>query len=179
MILASKPREINQLLSKFRTTTLKVVCFALLATFLSGCSWSTNFVIANKMNNVLEVTYQFRKMSVESGTCFQENHGFRRVPSVKPISDLRKYEVEWQELKQGEYKCEPKELKIKFLLQPNMAVNIGSESNYTGYRSGSEYIALGIESLTLRGSGSIIYEGSQVARGFRKIEDVLYVLEYE
>jgi hypothetical protein len=180
MILARELRETNELASKLRAPALRAACFILLVNLLSGCSWITGFFIANQTSNVLEITYQFRKMRNETGSCFDEH--FRPIPSIVPIADLRKQGTEWRKLNQNEYSCDINELRVRFLLEPNMAVGVGYEVNYLGHgidHSGINY-HLGIESLMLRGdSGSIVYEGPQVIRGFRKVDRTRYILEYE
>lgn len=179
MILARKLREINESASRLRASALRCACFILLTNLLSGCSWITVFVITNQTDKVLEITYQFRKMSNETGSCFDEY--FRPAPRLIPISDLRKQGTEWRDLNQNESSCDVKALRVRFPLKPSMAVSIGSAVNYLGHGDNLAYSQhLGIESLMLRGgSGSVMYEGVQVIRGFRKVDETLYVLEYE
>ena len=172
-------RGVGELESKFRVSVLRFASFILLAHLLSGCSWITNFVITNKTTSVLKVTYQFSRMRTETGSCFDEN--WRRVPRVIPISGLRERGAKWRKLNPTEYSCDVKELTVKFQLEPNMAVSVGGEVNYLDLREGlADTRHLGIESLALRGeSGSITYEGVQVIRGFRRVDQDLYILEYE
>ncbi|MBW4695902.1 MAG: hypothetical protein KME27_29665 [Lyngbya sp. HA4199-MV5] len=178
MFLAEKLREISNFVSKLRVPVLRMASFMFLAYLLFGCSWVTSFVIANQTNSVLDVTYQFRGMATETGSCFDEN--WRTVPDVFPISDLRKQTPKVQQLSRSEYSCNVKELRVKFPLKPKMAVKVGTEVNYLGHEDSIAYSGhLGIESLKLSGSSdSITYEGLQVIRGFREVDQTLYVLEY-
>jgi hypothetical protein len=161
----------NKMLSKLPVPAVKIIPFVFLANLLSGCSYETEFVITNKTNNVLKVAYQFRKESTKSGNCFDDYS--KPVPSIKSISEMWKQELKWRKLDKNQYRCDDKELRVEFLLQPNMAVNIDSMRNF-------RVQDINIQSLTLQGNGgSIIYQGDRVIRGFRKVKDTLHVLEYE
>ncbi len=176
MVLAGKLREMGDLASNLRVPVLRATIFVLLAYLLSGCSWVTSFVITNKTSSVLEVNYQFGRMRTGTSGCFDD---WRPVPSVGPISDLQNQRAEWRQLNRDEYSCDVKKLRVRFPLKPNMAVSVGAEVNYFEHSLGYSN-HLGIDSLRLSGnSGSIAYEGLQVIRGFRKVDQTLYVLGYE
>jgi uncharacterized protein YceK len=176
--IARKLQEMENLARKLRILFLRIASFIFIAFLLSGCSSITSFFIVNQSNSALEVSYQFSKVAILPDKCFDEN--LRPIPIVIPISALRKQDGQGQKLSQSEYSCNLKDLSVKFLVKPKMAVSIGTEVNYYVGNSFAYSHHLGIDSLKLSdNSGSITYEGSQVIKGFKKTDSTLYLVEYE
>jgi hypothetical protein len=144
-------------------------------------------VIVNKSDRMLDVIYQFRRINTATVRCVGNFAGdipvdyAGDVPIVIPIADLQKQPSQRQQIDQNDLDCDVKELRVKFPLKPKMAVVIAREGNYYVNKDSYDYKRhLGINYLKLNGdSGSIFYEGIQVIRGFKEVNQDLYVLEYE
>jgi hypothetical protein len=123
-------------------------------------------VVALK-NSLLESRDKREKIAHDS------NERSRAVPSIKPVAEMRRKGISWQELKSNEYSCDVKNLEVKFSLQPNMAVNLENMSNF-------DSADVEIQSLRLKGvSGRVAYDGDQVFKGFRKIDETFHLIEYK
>ena len=137
---------------------------------VSGCSWITTFVVANKSDSPVTVEYRLSSAGTNMPACPDDN--FVPRPRVIPIANVANIDESTTVI---EYSCNPAQRAVKLTLSPRHAVSIFRSGTYTGHSSAGEaVVALSITGAT----GSVSYAGDQLTKDFKKNSDTLYVLSY-
>lgn len=139
---------------------------------LSSCSWITDFVIANRSDAELSVSYLVNGKSCPDGN-------FIIVPARKEIADLEKDGVKWQRLTSKEYTCDESAFVVATTLPSGTALLVARIATYTGNISSYGNNAFNVLRLELKGSeGEVSLKGMQVLKAFKFESKTLYVLHY-
>lgn len=135
--------------------SILLVFAAIVASVLSACSNSVNFVLINESDSVLEVEYTFVN--------------YYSTPSKMSLTEWNKWfgEKQWREVPQSEYQFDVETRKLKTKIVPNEAVKILSAhdsmyfvENYDGFQ---------IAGIKITGKkGTVIYEGNQLFKQFQE-----------
>jgi hypothetical protein len=142
-----------------------LVSLAFIST-LTGCSYSTDFVVLNKSNDAITVTYSFI-----SDRAIQEDK-IRK----KPIKEVENRESDWLHPPQDQYTLDLKSNSVTVELAPQEALLLDQMGNYD--EDDAKYFR--IASVTIKGSnGSEAYEGKLVLKQFERESMLLYTKTYE
>ncbi len=132
----------------------------------AGCSYSTEFVVLNKSNAAITVTYSFIP-----DRAIQEDK-IRK----KPIKEVENREIDWQHPPKDQYTLDLKSNSVTVELAPQEALLLDQMGNYD--EDMAEYFR--ITSVTIKGSnGSEAYEGRLVLKQFERESMLLYSKTYE
>ncbi len=149
--------------------------------FMSGCSWITQFVVANKSASTVYVEYEVAGEGTKAPGC-PDNYFFPK-PKVTKIEQVG--DAKWNDLPDAVYNCDSNTRKVKIELQPGNAVFTFKISGYSGFVSEEKlkeykYFEYPIKSLSITSKqGKLQYEGTQVTKGFEKKNIALYILNFE
>ncbi|MEO0537341.1 MAG: hypothetical protein AAF215_26230 [Cyanobacteria bacterium P01_A01_bin.123] len=173
----------------------RTICLIVSLSIFSGCSWVSSFYIINNSDNDIMISYRVSRYisskptdNIDFSDCFETSA--RSAPyiteNVRKASELRSASSDRRQLNSNEYFCDVEERVVNFKVAPQTAVEIHWEVNYLGHEKESELAMesgrvhrLRLEPLRLEGSqGSIVYEGDQAIKAFKKESNTKYVLEY-
>jgi len=134
----------------------------------SSCSWVTRFVIVNKSSDVLEIRYTLVPLS-----------GVKKLQKTT-LDDKGKLKNDaWLEVSPEQYEYDRETEAVTLRLAPNEALEITSETTYTGHHS-TDNNFFKIKTLNLSGTrGTARYEGRQALTQFREESESLYTIIYE
>ena len=142
----------------------------LMATCLlcSSCSWVTRFVIVNKSSDILEIRYILVPLS-----------GVEKLQKTT-LDDKGKLKTDaWLVVAPEQYEYDRETETVTLRLAPNEALEIASETTYTGHHS-TDNNFFKIKTLNLSGTrGAARYEGRQALTQFREESESLYTIIYE
>ncbi len=166
---------------KSTTSKFAIIVFMLVTT-VPGCSWMTEFIIANKTAFPIVVEYTLSGDSSRQAKLADIIKP--KIAKIEVIGDVR-----LDTLPDAEISYDPNTKVIRFEIEPGKAAYLFSELNYGGFQSEEElrkyHTPFGcpiypVGSFTIVGKyGKAQYTGAQVTRDFVKISRGVYVLSYE
>lgn len=160
--------------------------FLLFLTVLSGCSSFTRFMIVNRTNASLMVSYGppvgfFDLNGEKFENCFEDDIGSAYFPEVIESSRIEAHYSEWRKLTSDEYSCDFESRTISFELRSGQAVQIATVFDHLEFRE-FDSEEFGIRTLELEGiKGNVAFEAEQIPEAFDKknIFGTISYLEYD
>jgi hypothetical protein len=138
-----------------------------LVLLLSACSYSYDFIVANRSAATIEVQYKLKR------------HIPAAKPSLKPparitLDEYKKAKYEWRNLSKGQYQFDDLTGTFIVNLGPDELLLLDSVTNYLGDENQFDIASIKITGL----NGSINLEGKQAQKQFKVESDTKYVLSY-
>jgi hypothetical protein len=152
---------------------MRILLFALLIASLllfSACSYTYDYVVVNKSNELIEVQYKLTRRAPENLGKFVDI----RLPAKASVTEFEKSKPEWRDLQKEEYSFDNSTGTFTVKVAPDEALLVDSFSDAAGDEG-----RFGIASITINGSkGSINLQGRQAQTQFKPESDTKYVIRY-
>lgn len=157
-----------------KKTQLFLVCLLTSVVALTACGYSTNFVVINGANNLIEVRFRLKKpMDPLSPSRLPE------VPSVKLISELDR-QIPWRELPTSRFTFDPSTRTAVVSLMPGEALRVEQRNLSDGPQDDAHRAAnFSVEEIRITGTnGEMTLQGEQARKSFVPASKTLSTLTY-
>ncbi|HEY2960857.1 MAG TPA: hypothetical protein VGJ37_00450 [Pyrinomonadaceae bacterium] len=133
--------------------------------FLSGCSFSTDYVIVNSSPAPVRVTYLIGRSGIDPLTATGVN-----VPAMLPVAELT--ERQWRKLSSGDFEYDPSTHVVSVLLPPNRGLLIARGGDYRPDAPTDNFI---IREIHIVGAGGeLVLKDSAVPKAFVVVPKPFY-----
>ena len=160
--------------NQFETKHLILVCLLSSVAALAACSYSTNFVVVNAANDIIEVRYRLKKpMDPLAPSRLPE------VPSIKLISELDR-QIPWRELPTSRFTFDPNTREAVISLMPGEALRVEQRKRNGGSQDNErDATNFSLEEISITGTNGVLtFQGEQVWKSFVPASKTLYTLTY-
>ena len=146
----------------------------LLTLGLSGCSYSTDFVLVNEANYSILVTYKIKPVPKGPPSIDVE-------PSVVSTGALEaRDKSKWIKLTSDRYRIDQINRTVTVTLGPREALWLTSMFHYIGDEDPNDVESFPIQEVSMAGSdGEMKFSGDKARKAFERVSRVLYVLRYK
>lgn len=142
--------------------------------FFTACSFTTNFVVVNESDHVIEIRYRIKQPADGRPASLPIN------PAIKEVSQLGR-QVAWQDLSASDYRVDHNERLVTVSLKPGYGLRIEQRNLVDGSQTDADRARnYAIEEITLIGNkGELHLSGEQARTSFLPQSKTLYTLTYK
>lgn len=152
-----------------------LVCILIILTLvLSGCSYTTDFVVVNETEYAIQVIYKIKQVPKGPPTLEIE-------PIVVPAANVEtRDKSKWNKLTQDRYSIDQINRTVTVTLFPHEALWITSMFHYIGDDDPNDVENFPIQELSVIGvDGEMKFTGDKARKAFERVSRVLYKLSYK
>ena len=151
-----------------------LVVFLLLASTLTACSYTTDFVVVNESDHAIEISYKHKQFPWN--TPFEPH---QRPAKVDADALRSKGGNEWRELTPSDYQIDRENRTVLVRIMPGEALRIHGFHNYGGHEDPHEAEDYPFEEISVLGANGVLkYTGQKARTAFSKVSLGLYTLTY-
>jgi hypothetical protein len=145
---------------------------------LFGCSWSTDFVIANRSAESFDLVVAVRRGHYEGTTKPRCEWPYYELKALS-LCDLG-HSDRWVRVPEETLHRDEETCTVSVSIEPGAAIAIASLGTYAGHwESVPDVDPLHVQAVTLRTpDGVISYSGRELLKRFTRYSDFVYVLSY-
>jgi hypothetical protein len=153
---------------------IRVALAALLALSISGCSYTTSFVIVNKSSQLIEVRYSIKRTDHDPPT-------FTPRPAKIAASEISTRDKRaWRNLTSDEFQVDQETRTVTVYVNPGEALWVTNMFHYFGDEDPIDVREWPIAEITLTGvEGGMTFTGDKSRQAFQYESRVLYTLTYK